>query len=327
MHFKILFASALVAASAAPFALAQQTGTTQTPGQKPAQTPPARPEQGMPAEKGGLKLQRSDRLIGLNLETTTGEKVGRIEELILKPTGEIAYVVVSGSGAAQGKLVPLPWTLVQFQPVMGDMGGGTDRVIVKIDQAKLESAPNFASGAWPADWKAITEADAHFGGAGGMGGKPTEAGMTRPTYFRASQVARGAAVVDGTGAPIGTIGDVIVDPVTGRVNFVAVSLTGAKTVAVPWEVIQASRKDDKDHFVIATPKEKLQGAPEFKSGDNMALTDPAYVTQVYTYYSVRPYWSGGASMPKSTPPKDTPPKDAPPKDTPPKDKPKDTPPQ
>jgi len=128
-------------------------------------------------------------------------------------------------------------------------------------------------------------------------GRPVEAGMSNPTYYRISQL-RNQAVNDASGMPLGTLGQVVVDPMQGRVNYVTFSTTttagaNARTVALPWQTIKASRMDDKDRFELTVPQDRLQAAPEFQNGEESwkRMSDPNYVRDVYSYYSVRPYWN------------------------------------
>jgi len=52
---------------------------------------------------------RSTKVIGAQVKTSSGEDVGRIEDVILNPTsGRIDFAVIS----AESKLVPVPWQLL-----------------------------------------------------------------------------------------------------------------------------------------------------------------------------------------------------------------------
>jgi sporulation protein YlmC with PRC-barrel domain len=196
------------------------------------------------------------------------------------------------------------------EPTAGaDRSTATDRYTLTVDKARLATAPSFDRAQWPkaGDSGIYTESDTFFGGSGVAGtpdarsGRPVEAGTSSPTYFRASQL-RNQAVNDSAGMPIGTLGQLVIDPVQGRVNYATFSTTGSagatgRTVALPWQTIRASQRDQKDRFELTVPQDRLQGAPEFQNGDEnwKHMSDANYVHDVYGYYSVRPYWNDDAA--------------------------------
>ncbi len=313
--------------------------------QDPAQTPPAaRPgaqapqSPSTPDVKTSLTLQRSDKLVGMDVTDSSGGKVGRVEDLVIKPTGEIGYVVISGNTPdTMAKQIVVPWRSFRAEmastadrrgdPVAGvDRAPATDKLVLLAERDRLGSAPGFDRMQWPkaGDTTVFTESDRFFAGGAvagtpdARGGRPVEAGMSSPTLFRLSQL-RNQQVTDATGKPSGTITQIVVDPITGRVNYVgyatnSVAGSPTRTVALPWESVQASRRDDKDNFQVRVQADRLQSAPEFIGGEEgwKRMSDPTYVGDVYKHYQVRPYWNDGApgrNMPGDTPRPDQPKKD------------------
>ena len=60
--------------------------------------------------------------MGAPVKTTSGEDVGRIEDVLLNPTsGRIDFAVIS----AEGKLVPVPWQLLRVSAGGASAQGGT----------------------------------------------------------------------------------------------------------------------------------------------------------------------------------------------------------
>jgi sporulation protein YlmC with PRC-barrel domain len=311
---------ALLAASLVPIVGFAQNGQGQTPGAQSGTRPGTDTQGRNPAgteTRRGLALQRSEKVIGADIEDSSGQKIGRIDDLILKPNGEIAYAIVSGNSPdTMAKEYPIPWKMVRVQmassgdrtgePMAGiDRGAMSDRYVLSLDKERLASAPGFDRTQWPlaGDTGIYTESDRFFGASSVAGtpadrtNRPVEAGMKSPTFFRVSQL-RNQAVSDASGMPMGTLGSVVIDPAQGRVNYVTFSTTSTagangRTVALPWQTVQASRRDDKDRFELSVPQDRLQSAPEFQNGEEnwKRMSDPVYVNQVYTYYSVRPYWS------------------------------------
>src|SRR6185503_6873236 len=131
---------------------------------------------------------------------------------------------------------------------------------------------------------------------------------------------RNQQVTDATGMPSGTITQVVVDPITGRVSYVgyataSVAGSPARTVALPWESLQASRRDDKDNFQVRVQADRLQTAPEFMNGEEgwKRMSDPTYVRDVYTHYQVRPYWHDSNAPERKNNPGNAGPGDTPPR--------------
>lgn len=266
----------------------QQPGTTQ----QPATT-------ANPSQHSAMQLQRGDRLIGTDLKDQTGARIGRVEDLILRSDGRIGYVVVD----SQGQLVPIPWSSIQSSaPMAGaDKTGanpatGRTEYTARIEAAKLKGAPGFDKNSWPkeSDMAIYRESDTYFGNAGGTPpgatGKPTEAGAATGASLRSSQLGT-MSVTDAQGQPVGTLNQIVYDPASGRANYVAVSLTGGRVIAVPWELLRSTRKDDKTSFQLSVPADRLQAAPQFQPTDDKRMSDPAWATEVYQYYSLKPYWS------------------------------------
>jgi len=297
-----------------------QGGQTGTKGQTPGQTG-NQGQTGMNAngEQGRLALQRSDKIIGADINDLNGKKIGRIDDLVLEPDGRIGYAIISGTTPdTMSKEYPIPWSMVKAdmandmtrsgEPTAGaDRMNATDRYSLSFDSTKLGTAPSFERTQWPKgnDVGVFTESDRFFGssatarGSDNRSGRPVEAGMSNGTgtYFRASQL-RNQSVNDASGTPIGTLGQVVIDPMSGRVNYVTFSSSSTagangRTVALPWQTLHASRMEDKNRFELGVAQDRLQSAPEFQNGEESwkRMSDPNYVNDVYSYYSVRPYWN------------------------------------
>jgi sporulation protein YlmC with PRC-barrel domain len=308
-----------------------------------------------------LMLQRGDKLIGLKVQDASGADLGRIDDLVLRADGSIAYAVISAEG--RNDQIPVPWSALRFESAgtkTGDMdrelGGkeskGDERMtgdqrdpnalrsdythatLVGVDAARFRTAPHFDRNNWPRDTDRTIwgQSDAFFGVRPGVGGRDsgvgagqggqtgqtgTGAGQTgvgtgqvssSTTFFRASKL-ENQAIVDAQGQPIGKLGDLAFDPRGGRVNFAAIRIddrTGAgagRTIAMPWESLRASRMEDKDRFQTTIPSERLEGAPQFTTGDAgwKQMSDPTWVNNLYGYYNVRPYWNQGATPVDNSP--------------------------
>lgn len=90
-------------------------------------------------------IRSARALIGLEVTDPHGDRLGRIEEIILDPpAGRIAYGIASffGALAYAGKLFAIPWEALR--PC-----GKAGNLTLDIDPADLEGAPSFDRNDWP----------------------------------------------------------------------------------------------------------------------------------------------------------------------------------
>jgi sporulation protein YlmC with PRC-barrel domain len=116
---------------------------------------------------------RATKLTGSELKSTTGESLGRIQDVILNTaSGRIDFAVASlqsKEGAntaaatgmttsATGQLVPIPWSLIRPAGVVGygvrsaagtSASLGQPTFVFTGDTAKLMAAPAFSQASWP----------------------------------------------------------------------------------------------------------------------------------------------------------------------------------
>ena len=201
MRLPLLLCVTTLAASAA---LAQQAGstspssspsksTTQTdkssqPGISSSQSSPSSSSVYSPTGRGAghagqQQTFRSTKIIGAPVKSSTGEEVGRIEDVTLNPTtGRIEFAVIS----AESKLVPVPWQLLSLSPsgasaqgstsssssttsgtstspdatsstspsssgtyASASAGGQQPSLILNVEKSKLQGAPSFERSRWP----------------------------------------------------------------------------------------------------------------------------------------------------------------------------------
>ena len=111
----------------------------------------------------------------------------------------------------------------------------------------------------------------------------------------------GANVENPQGQNLGDVKDVVIDRASGRIVYAVVSFggflgMGEKLFAVPWGAF-AQPRADKDTFVLATDKERLKNAPGFDKDNWPQMASREYVTNVYSYYNVPPYWTATTAAP------------------------------
>lgn len=103
----------------------------------------------------------------------------------------------------------------------------------------------------------------------------------------------GTAVYDPSGERLGTIHDVMIDKVSGRVAYAVLSFggflgLGEKYHPLPWNTLKYDTS--LGGYVTGLSKEQLEGAPAYDEGDDPAWGDRAYEKSVHDYYGVPPYW-------------------------------------
>lgn len=98
---------------------------------------------------------------------------------------------------------------------------------------------------------------------------------------------KGANVYNPQGENLGTIKDLMIDTVTGRVNYAVLSFggflgLGDKYFAVP---VQALTIDIKDNIILDVDKERLKNAPGFDKNNWPVTYDRSFTENVYSFYN------------------------------------------
>jgi len=111
----------------------------------------------------------------------------------------------------------------------------------------------------------------------------------------------GGNVENPQGQNLGDVKDVVIDRASGRIVYAVVSFggflgMGEKLFAVPWGAF-AQPKPNKDTFVLAMDKERLKNAPGFDKDNWPQMASREWVTNLYSYYSVPPYWTATTGAP------------------------------
>ncbi len=99
------------------------------------------------AETGGTPLQgwqRSSQISGMTVTNPKGEKLGKIDDLLIDQAGAVKYAVLSHGGllGIGDKLIPIPWKAFK-------LGKEKSTLVVNVEKGALEKAPNFDPKEWP----------------------------------------------------------------------------------------------------------------------------------------------------------------------------------
>ena len=91
----------------------------------------------MASERPAHPLIPADRVNGTDVYDTSGEKLGKIEDVAIEKTsGEVAYAILSFGGVLGigARYHPVPWRLLKYD---ADKGA----YVIPMDKADLEKAP------------------------------------------------------------------------------------------------------------------------------------------------------------------------------------------
>jgi hypothetical protein len=102
--------------------------------------------------------------------------------------------------------------------------------------------------------------------------------------FRAKQILGAKVGLQGN-ASGGTVDDIVLDE-NGNVDYLIVLNANRKLVTVPWDATQFNV--EKRTATVAIPQDQFQRAPAYTVEEYPAFASPAYRTQVYTYYGLKP---------------------------------------
>ncbi len=272
-------------------------------------------DKNMHAGPSGAMCHKASKVIGAKLSNAQNQKIGEIEDLVLDPiSGRIDFAVVS----LESKNAKDQWYAVPFQSLAmaahdglkdgerADAKKMTDPefTLQQIDVAKIEGAPGFAKDKWPdlsaPAWRA--DLDRYYGRTGESSGDV----IASRRAVRASKVLD-QNVYTTADEKVGDVEELGIDPRNARISYLVVSTggflgIGDKLHALPWEAAKPmpGTGKDGDKLVVDLTKERLTKAPEFKKDDWNRMSEAAYLNELYTYYGVRPYWTGATDAPRDT---------------------------
>ena len=99
------------------------------------------------AQTGGTPLEgwpRSSQITGMTVINPQGEKLGKIDDLLIDPNGAMKYAILSHGGllGIGDKLIPIPWRALKLDKEKSTL-------VINADKAALEKAPSFDPKEWP----------------------------------------------------------------------------------------------------------------------------------------------------------------------------------
>lgn len=295
---------------AASFALLG-AGALAYPQSKPAGDKPT-PHSEAPAtmSKDKLVCHKASSVIGAQVKNAQLAQMGEVQDLVIDPaTGRIDYAVVSIDARGKDQWYAIPIQKLTSPPSDYSKDGKVDEkdakkemkdpvFVLDLEKAKLDAAPGFGKDKWPdlnaPAWR--TDLDKYYGVRRETAGSGDVIAAQRGV--RASKVLD-QNVRTTNDEKLGDIEELVLDSRNSRVAYIVVGTggflgMGEKMHAIPWEAARAKTRTEKDtdDLIVNVTKERLAKAPEFKKEDWNRMSEAAWMSELYTYYGVRPYWSG-----------------------------------
>ena len=105
----------------------------------------------------------------------------------------------------------------------------------------------------------------------------------------------GTAVYNRSGERLGTLEEVMLDKVSGKVAFAVMSFggflgIGEKYHPLPWSTLTYNLQQG--GYVVDMTRDQLEAAPSYGLDEGVDLNDDVYGRRVYDYYKA-PYWNAG----------------------------------
>lgn len=113
------------------------------------------------------------------------------------------------------------------------------------------------------------------------------------THALSATSLNGTNVVNLQGEDVGHVEDMMIDLHNSRISYVVLSFGGIlgignKLFAVPFESFTIDQ--DNERFILDVNKDRLKDAPGFDKDNWPQTSNRDFQTEVYTFYSVDPYW-------------------------------------
>jgi sporulation protein YlmC with PRC-barrel domain len=110
----------------------------------------------------------------------------------------------------------------------------------------------------------------------------------------------GNDVYNGSDENLGNIKEFMIDMASGRIAYAVLSFggflgMGDRLFAVPWQALKLDTANKR--FILNVSKDKLKNAPGFDKEHWPSMADPAWATNVHTFYGVSRVYHAPGSRP------------------------------
>lgn len=102
------------------------------------------------------------------------------------------------------------------------------------------------------------------------------------------------ALTNAAGEDLGTVEEVLIDPMSGRIAYLLVEHggflgIGDELFAIPWAVVRYLPGDE-ERLLIDIDEAQLERAPRFSRTDRSPFGEREWALSVHSFYGVQPYW-------------------------------------
>jgi sporulation protein YlmC with PRC-barrel domain len=109
----------------------------------------------------------------------------------------------------------------------------------------------------------------------------------------AARQVQGTTVYNAALEKLGTVEDVMIDRVTGRIAYAVLSFGGFLGVGdhyypLPWEKLDYN--PEMGGYIVDIDRDVLEGAPSYSGEATAIWGDADWGRGVYAYYGVHPFW-------------------------------------
>lgn len=287
---------ALTTTQAIPTAQATQALTPTRSGSNPSTTNPQ-------FDPGHLS-----NLMQLPVLDQSNQQVGTVKDLVLDLKNlKIEYIILNLTQSTNNsQQVIVPWSLFQMN-TSGTQNSHTgtpeNALIFNGDQQKLSGAPQFNPDTLPqigqpaGNWDASVRSYWGIGSSANIPGTPVPSGtpiagqQSENTGLQgvilASQVL--AYHVDGpNGQHIAQVNDLILDPSTGNLQYVLITITGipglSSNEVVPVPLRALSWNPQNQTINLNVPPQVLLGAPKFTPGQLPSTITPNWDAKIRSFW-------------------------------------------
>jgi sporulation protein YlmC with PRC-barrel domain len=237
------------------------------------------------ATEGGTRssLIASDRIEGTSVYDAQGNRIGKVEHLVIdRAGGRVAYAVLSFGGflGIGANRYPIPWPMLDYDEKLGGYR-------LDINEEQLKDAPKLEGERWEqADWNRDEDIHSYWE-------QPAPVQGPQTTGLITSDSVEGMPVYDMHGKRIGTADRLMIDKVTGQIAYAILSFGGFLGIGedhypIPWSMLTYNEKPD--GFQVDITEDELKNAPKIEPSEKWEQTTRARNQDVYDYWEVRYYW-------------------------------------
>lgn len=103
----------------------------------------------------------------------------------------------------------------------------------------------------------------------------------------------GTAVFNRAGERLGTIKDIMIDKLSGKVAYAVMSFGGFLGIGdhyhpLPWQMLDYDV--GQGGYVVDLDRKMLEAAPRYAAEEHVDWEDEAWGRRVHDYYGITPYW-------------------------------------